>query len=803
MSLAVGEVLHQPRRHLLDAVDQVAVAAVQDDVLGALAVVGQHRHALGVGLEDDVAEGVELRGEHEQVEAGVKLVHALAADPAEEHGFRQRRAQLLLRRARAGDDDLQVGNRFARLAVDPRQLEHAFLLADAARVEQHWRGGGRARDQLGLAHRHHVLRRRLGVMRGEEHLLLWQAHGVAGEPGAVVGVEHEHAVELVIQGAQHAADAVALVRVQVGGVLDEVHPVRVHEEERRHVEHVLQEQRHQHHRPLGGTDHAVVAAAVEGAGDLQQVRDAEFLLAQLGEAELRQRPHHLQVRLGVRVRVADQEIDGVVLALDLGELAGERVGHSVLVAQRVGQVQRAPRVMAVADVPGEGVEELAVLVQHAGAGHLGTGEHRGHHRREHQVVEQLAHPVAAAAARRRVGDQRRDLHRHLEVAGQRLGGEVARQHVVEPRRGTLHAAHDQLVEAGEQLVHRLADDGAEALRRALAGLGDLLQLGHAETVVAGDGPADLPVRPLAVDGVVHGGDEQLRLLVLLHLHQAVGDGEAGDLVLQLAAVEGHAQQARVLDAGGDLGEVVEQGDGQLLVLADVAERRDVAGTDRFQRQLRQRRGEAALRQVRHPQVGAALAGEHPQMAIGAAGEHLGLAGRDAEVGRIELVLEGIALDLFLVQAARPVQAEDALPHVALAVEYLETLEQHRQLLEQLRADAGVAGVEVQRVRHDDRDVVLGGVAQELVDVLALAVEDLLLLRREAVGEHVDVEVVFLEEAGELGAHHHVLALVQQLPAGARVVVVGDGDHVAAVGVQHLHQLAGLEPGLRQPQDATP
>ena len=49
-------------------------------------------------------------------------------------------------------------------------------------------------------------------------------------------------------------------------------------------------------------------------------------------------------------------------------------------------------------------------------------------------------------------------------------------------------------------------------------------------------------------------------------------------------------------------------------------------------------------------------------------------GVDAGLRRVESVLPSVVLDLFRGETLQPVECEDALPEIALAVQYLEALE---------------------------------------------------------------------------------------------------------------------------------
>src|SRR5215470_8163324 len=107
------------------------------------------------------------------------------------------------------------------------------------------------------------------------------------------------------------------------------------------------------------------------------------------------------------------------------------------------------------------------------------------------------------------------------------------------------------------------------------------------------------------------------------------------------------------------------------------------------------------------------------------------------------------------------------------------------------------------MRQYQWNVLLGGIARELVDVRALLVENRLLLRSEAVREHVHVQLEFGYGARELRTDQQVLVLIEKVPAGPRVVVIGNGEDVAAVAAQALEQILRFKPGFRETENAAP
>ena len=290
----------------------------------------------------------------------------------------------------------------------------------------------------------------------------------------------------------------------------------------------------------------------------------------------------------------------------------------------------------------------------------------------------------------------------------------------------------------------------ENIVRQVAAVGNTLEMFDAEAVILFHLPLEQLVRLLALQCVVNEIEEFFRVFMLLHLQQQVADGEAGDLVGQLSAVKQQPQQPGILEPGGNLRGVIQQGDIQFFVFTDVSEGCDAAGANRLQREFRARfRFELPL-EPGYVQIRAALTGKNSHVAIRAAGQNFRQLGIDPEVARIEAVLARESKNLFRGQTLRPVQGQHALPMVALAVQHFEALEHDREFFEQGEIDPVVAGIKIQRMRQNHRNILLVGVPEELVDVVTLAIENLLLFRRETVGQHVHEQAVLGEVTGELG-----------------------------------------------------
>jgi hypothetical protein len=185
-----------------------------------------------------------------------------------------------------------------------------------------------------------------------------------------------------------------------------------------------------------------------------------------------------------------------------------------------------------------------------------------------------------------------------------------------------------------------------------------------------------------------------------------------------------------------------------------------------------------------------------------AGDRL-VPGVGAELERVQFVLAGIALQPLLVHGLHPLPGQQVLPGLSLAVADFETLEQEGEFLEDLQGRLAGAGVEIERVRLHRRQVVAPAVAHEVIDVPAQAIQLGLLPGREAVDQDVDRDRVFGEEAGPFRRAERVQPLLQQFPAGAGVVVVGDGPGGRPALAQGLAQLARIQPGFRLAQDAPP
>ncbi len=117
-------------------------------------------------------------------------------------------------------------------------------------------------------------------MGREVQALRRDLHGRPGQPLAVLAVEHEQAVPLAVEPAQQPAHPVQAALVEAGVVLQVHQPVGVHEEMRLDLQRVLEEQPHPAHGAFGGDDQAVVAAVLDQAQHLQQVRDEVGLLAE-------------------------------------------------------------------------------------------------------------------------------------------------------------------------------------------------------------------------------------------------------------------------------------------------------------------------------------------------------------------------------------------------------------------------------------------------------------------------------------------------------------------------------------------
>ena len=86
---------------------------------------------------------------------------------------------------------------------------------------------------------------------GHVHFERIQLHFHAGQPVPVLAIEHKDSL-----GADKSTSAIGalipFVVIKVGSVLDKVHPVRVHEEEARHIEHLLEYQCDEHHGEPSG-----------------------------------------------------------------------------------------------------------------------------------------------------------------------------------------------------------------------------------------------------------------------------------------------------------------------------------------------------------------------------------------------------------------------------------------------------------------------------------------------------------------------------------------------------------------------
>ena len=223
----------------------------------------------------------------------------------------------------------------------------------------------------------------------------------------------------------------------------------------------------------------------------------------------------------------------------------------------------------------------------------------------------------------------------------------------------------------------------------------------------------------------------------------------------------HPQKARVFHARCRLGEVIEQRHVQLFVLCCVAIGRNIAGAKRLQRQRGNLLCLQAIGQVRHIKATAGSAGKDAHVVIRAARHDFGFRGINAELRGIQAVLVCKMPHLRRRQGLNPVEGEYALPQVPLRVQHFKVPEQHCHLLVHREINLTLVLVVIERVRDDDRDVTFCGVTHELVHVVPLAVQDILILPGEAVGQHVDEQVVFREPAGELCGWQDIVTLFNQ------------------------------------------
>ena len=132
-----------------------------------------------------------------------------------------------------------------------------------------------------------------------------------------------------------------------------------------------------------------------------------------------------------------------------------------------------------------------------------------------------------------------------------------------------------------------------------------------------------------------------------------------------------------------------------------------------------------------------------------------------------------------------------------AVESLEALEEHQQLLDVLEAQPAVDAE--QRMRHRVRDAMVVEVVAQLVDVVAQALD-------VAVLPFVDAEHQAVDRAAVLGKAHRDLAgeegarQVRDLERAVDGVVIGEGDqrHVALATAAVDHQRIGVALGRADP-----
>jgi hypothetical protein len=107
-----------------------------DDVFGAAIGCDDGRNAAGEGFEHDVAEGVGVRGEDEQVHVGVGLGESVAAQDSGEVGVGQVAAQGIFFRAMADDEEAHVAAGGAELAGEAREQRHVLFNREPAHVAQ-------------------------------------------------------------------------------------------------------------------------------------------------------------------------------------------------------------------------------------------------------------------------------------------------------------------------------------------------------------------------------------------------------------------------------------------------------------------------------------------------------------------------------------------------------------------------------------------------------------------------------------------------------------------------------------------
>src|SRR5262245_9266207 len=122
------------------------------------------------------------------------------------------------------------------------------------------------------------------------------SHRRAGEPLALLRIEHEETIESLVEGAEQPADQVPFVTVEAERTVGELEPIRVQVEECWHREGLLEIEREEAHHELRRTDHAIITAAPKDLLQLHQVRNAEHLRLVLRNTELRDGWNHRQVR---------------------------------------------------------------------------------------------------------------------------------------------------------------------------------------------------------------------------------------------------------------------------------------------------------------------------------------------------------------------------------------------------------------------------------------------------------------------------------------------------------------------------